>query len=86
MKARTFITALVLIFSAYALIAEEPKEMNNDGGGIGLYGQISGSYSELMSKPAYYLGLRAGLHINDRWTIGLGGSALNYDRTMDELV
>lgn len=53
---------------------------------IGLYGELSMSYSEILARPAGYLGAKIGVVFNHRWAFGWGGSGLWYDYRLDELV
>lgn len=53
---------------------------------LGVFGTISGSYTQVMDKPAAWFGAKAGVVINRHWGVGLAGYALNYDRQLDEVV
>lgn len=53
---------------------------------VGAYGSLSGSYSETLSKPSGWLSGRVGVVFNQRWAFGWAGSALYFDRKLDELV
>jgi hypothetical protein len=53
---------------------------------IGGYLGLSGSYTDVMGKPAGLLGGQIGIVIDKRYTIGLMGNALWYDYTLDDAV
>ncbi len=53
---------------------------------IGMYGGVSGSYSEVMNNPTTWLGAKVGVVIDKRWGIGLATNVLDYDRRLDALV
>lgn len=53
---------------------------------IGLYGGLSGTYSETLSKPSGWLGAKAGFVFNHKWTFGWAGNALYFDRRLDKVV
>ncbi len=53
---------------------------------IGLYAGISGSYTEVMNKPAGWLGAKIGVVFDKRFTLGLAGNALWYDYALDDVV
>ena len=46
---------------------------------------MSASYSQVMSRPAGYLGARGGIVFNDKFSIGLAGYGLWYDYRLTEL-
>ncbi len=47
---------------------------------------MSASHTQVMSRPAAYLGGRAGVVFNDKFSIGLAGYGLWYDYRLNELV
>lgn len=53
---------------------------------IGVYSGLGYSYSEISGRNAGFLSARAGVVFNEKWAVGVGGSALNYDYALDELV
>ena len=93
MKTKVILSAMLAVILTAGSLAQETnhkdhiwtyqgkKKVNT----IGLYAGIYGSYSEVMDKPSSFLGARAGLVFNNRWTIGLAGYALNFDRKLTAL-
>lgn len=53
---------------------------------IGLFAGLNVGYNQLLGKSATMLGYKAGVVFDKHWAIGLGGQAINYDRTLSELV
>jgi len=53
---------------------------------IGLYGGLSGTYSETLSKPSGWLGAKIGFVFNHKWAFGWAGNALSFDRRLDKNV
>ncbi len=94
MKTRVIIlSAILFLLSVYSKAQEtenknyiwsyEGKKKINT---IGTYIGLSGSYSPLNNTDSYWLGGRIGIVFNQKWTIGVGGNALDYDRQLSELV
>lgn len=87
------LSVLILLVSMYAGAQETGGENylftlkgKNKTHQVGAYGSLSGSYSETLSKPSGWLGGRVGVVFNQRWAFGWAGSALYFDRRLDELV
>jgi hypothetical protein len=51
---------------------------------VGLYGTVSGQYTELFKDPSFWLGARVGFVFNHKWVVGIAGHALNYDHKLTE--
>lgn len=94
MKTKVFITTAVLVLGSLFAKAQnndhknyiwsyEGKKKTNT---IGSYVGLSGTYSPLKGKNSYWLGGRIGVVFNNKWTIGIGGNLLDYDKQLDELV
>ncbi len=93
MKTKIIIAALMfLAFSFQAFSQETTKDYlwsyqgKNKTKTLGLYGELSGSYTELLTKPAANFGVKAGLVFNKRLTVGLAAYGLSYDRKFNSLV
>jgi hypothetical protein len=94
MKSKSLITLMMIALLAGNAYAQKPpvkdylwkykgkKKEHTVGGYIG----ISGSYTEVMSKPAGYLGAQLGIVFDKRYAIGLAGNALWYDYALSEAV
>jgi hypothetical protein len=84
-------TAAIFVFTITGMAQQENKnyiwewETAKKTHEIGLYGGISGNYTEVFGNSASWLGARIGVVFNQRWTVGLEGQALNYDRELSEL-
>lgn len=94
MKTKVFIATAILVFvSVFAksqnnehkdhIWSYEGKKKNHT---IGSYVGLSGTYSPLKGENSYWLGGRIGIVFDKKWTIGVGGSLLDYDKHLDELV
>lgn len=53
---------------------------------FGVYGSVSGSYSEVLDKPTVWFGAKVGMVIDKKWGIGLSANVLDYDRTLNVVV
>ncbi|MDA3865539.1 MAG: hypothetical protein PF489_02190 [Salinivirgaceae bacterium] len=84
-------TVAILVLSITAKAQQESEnyiwtwETSKKTHEVGLYGGISGTYTEKFGNSASWLGARIGVVFNQRWVIGLEGNALNYDRELTEL-
>ncbi len=93
MKTKTIILSVLLLLSGLCVLAQENTANNylftlkgkNKTHEIGLYGGLSGSYSETLSKPSGWLGAKVGLVFNHKWAFGWAGNALYFDRRLDAL-
>lgn len=92
MKTKAIITTLAIIFASVTISAQEHpthiweyqgKKKTNE---LGLYAGLSGTYAPVLGKSAGFLGARAGLVFNQRWTIGLAAKGLAFDHTLNEVV
>jgi hypothetical protein len=93
MKSKLMISAMFILISALPVLSQTAQKDHlwtyqgkNKVNTLGLYGEVSGSYSELFSNPAAYFGVKAGLVFNKRWTIGLAAYGLSYDKHFNTLV
>lgn len=93
MNTKARILSIAVIFLSVTLNAQETGNKSHiwsfEGKkikSIGTYISLSGTYSPLNNNDAYWLGGRIGLVFNDRWTIGIGGNALDYDHQLTTLV
>jgi hypothetical protein len=94
MKTKLLITALLVTMLAGNLFAQKTeirdylwkyngkKKEHTIGGYLG----ISGSYTEVMGKPAGWLGAQLGVVFDKRYTLGVAGNALWFDYELDEAV
>lgn len=91
---KTIILNLLIVFTTVGTWAQEKDAGNylftikgkNKPHEVGLYGSLSGSYSETLLKPSGWLGGRVGVVFNHRWAFGWAGNALYFDRKLDQLV
>mgnify|MGYP001168463065 FL=1 len=94
MKTKVFITVAILTFSSLIGKSQDSDSKNyiwsyegkKKTHTIGTYAGLSGSYSPIGNSSAYWYGGRVGLVFDKRWTIGIGGNVLNYDKHLDEVV
>lgn len=94
MKTKVNIVSAILVISSLVLKAQENNykdhiwsfEGKKHTHTIGSYLSLSGSYSPLKNDDAYWLGGRIGVVFDKRWSIGVGGNVLDYDKHLDQLV
>ena len=94
MKTRVIILSAILFLLSVYSKAQETQNRNyiwtyegkKRTHAIGTYVGLSGTYSPLKGEDAYWLGARIGVVFNQKWTIGVGGNALDYDKELSELV
>jgi len=94
MKTKVIIALTILALSSVCTKAQESNNKNHiwsfEGKKkthtIGTYVSLSGTYSPLKGDNAYWLGGRIGFVFDKKWTIGIGGNLLNYDKKLDQLV
>lgn len=94
MKTKVFITTAILVLFASLLHAQSSDHKNhiwsyqgkNKPHTIGTYLSLSGTYSPLKGNDSYWLGGRVGIVFDNKWTIGVGGNLLDYDKHLSELV
>ncbi len=93
MKTKQILSSLIVVLLAINLSAQtnETKtylwtmKTSNNTHEVGMYGSISGQYTELFNDAAFLLGARVGFVLNHKWVIGLEGHAFNYDHKLTEL-
>ncbi|MDO9510598.1 MAG: hypothetical protein Q7J34_02460 [Bacteroidales bacterium] len=92
MKAKVIMAGTILFLaSILTSTAQDHKDYiwSYNGGKkehtLGLYAGINSSYTRMMDKDAGWLGYRAGLVLDKRWVVGVGGDALWYDYALTEL-
>jgi len=92
MKTKQILSMVILVLFAINLTAQTNESENylwtmktsKKTHEVGLYGSISGQYTELFDNSAFLLGARVGFVFNHKWVIGLEGHALNYDHKLTE--
>ena len=90
MKSKLFIINIVAVFAASTFLFGEETGKNylmtigdsQVGGYIGLNGRASSVFSE----TGGFVDGKIGVVLNNKWTIGLTGSALTHDQQYDKLV
>lgn len=91
MKKLSLITLTLLFFASLSfgqrgetyLWEYEGKNKTNT---LGLYGGMSGTFTEVLDKPAGFLDAKVGLVFNQNWTIGIAAKGLAFDHTLNEVV
>lgn len=94
MKTKVIIASAILILASVIVKAQETERKNyiwsfegkKKNHTVGSYVGLSGTYSPLKSDDAYWLGGRIGIVFDKKWTIGIGGNALDYDHKLSQLV
>jgi len=94
MKTKVILTTSILMLLSVFVNAQKPEnkdhiwsyEGRKKNHTIGTYVSISGTYSPLKGDHSYWLGGRIGLVFDKKWTIGVGGNVLDYDKKLTELV
>jgi len=94
MKTKVIITSTILILTSILTQAQESKhkdyiwayEGKKKSHKVGTYLGLSGSYSPLKNSDSYWLGGRIGVVFDKKWTVGIGGNVLDYDKNLDDLV
>jgi hypothetical protein len=93
MKTKMIFAAILFSVTGYLALAQETTVKDYlwkyDGKKkehtLGVYAGLSGSYTEVMDKPAGWAGARLGFVLDKRFTVGLAGYALWYDHKLTEL-
>lgn len=94
MKTKTIILSVFILLAALGATAQESAPQNylftlkgkNRTHEVGMYGSLSGMYSNTMSEPSGWLGGKAGVVFNHKWAFGWAGNALYFDHKLDEIV
>jgi hypothetical protein len=94
MKTKMMLAAILFSTFGFAAMAQEKTVKDfiwkYDGKKkehtIGIYGGLSGSYTEVMGKTAGWAGARLGVVFDKRFTVGLAGYGLCFDHTLNSLV
>lgn len=93
MKTKVLIASAIMIMLTLNCIAQEASKSHvwtytgkEKVHTLGIFGGLSGSYSEVLDKPASWFGAKAGVVLDKRWGIGLAGYTLNYDRALSKVV
>lgn len=94
MNTKVIIASTILVLSSVIVKAQESDNKDHIWSfngkkrthTIGSYASLSGTYSPLKGDNAFWLGGRIGVVFDQRWTAGVGGNLLNYDKKLDELV
>jgi len=91
---KTIILSVFIVLVGLCAVAQENDSKNylftlkgkNKTHEIGLYGGLTGTYSETLSKPSGWLGAKAGFVFNHKWAFGWAGNALYFDRRLSNVV
>lgn len=89
---KTIILSLCILLVSLGALAQDNESKNhvftlkgkNKTHEVGLYGGLSGTYSETLAKPSGWLSAKAGLVFNHKWAFGWAGSGLYFDRRLDQ--
>lgn len=91
---RTIIVSVLFVLVGLLALAQENESKNylftlngkNKTHEIGLYGGLSGTYSQTLSEPSGWLGAKVGVVFNHKWAFGWAASGLYFDHGLDALV
>lgn len=94
MKAKHLIIAVLMTAASLTSVFAQ-KEFQNavwswegkkNNHTAGLFAGVSAGYTQIQSKPAGFLGAKAGVVFNGKWGLGLAGNALWFDYRLNEIV
>lgn len=91
---KTFIISVLIVLVSLCAWAQDTDPQNyvftlkgkNRTHEVGLYGGLTGTYSETLSESSGWMSAKAGLVFNHKWAFGWGASGLIFDRRLDALV